>query len=332
MRKGLFFLLSLAVMGAASAQGVLNTEPPLGFSAQNGIVVHNEGRARSMGYTPADLLFLVPDIDAIPGYTVVVPDDQTTSSSSIPLGHTSVDLNAGGGIPTEGDVLHSRVYRIWFPIERAQAYASHQIATYSQLRARGSISVSVTVRTGTPSIKYMQDTGVVSRGTPSTKPLGDEAMYYNIGGVAGIVFRYDKSVVNVSAPDLNLAEAIAQSVLYRLLVHPRQVFAPMPVPNLLLEGKSFSSPQAASLNGVVVVPVSALEPYGVSVVQNRTSNLWTATLQKGTRTVQVQAYSWEAGTGSGKVKLERAVFPFGDQLVVPLQQIAEALGMEVQAQ
>lgn len=61
-----------------------------------------------------------------------------------------------------------------------------------------------------------------------------------------------------------------------------------------------------------------------------TSNLWTATLQKGTRTVQVQAYSWEVGTGSGRVKLERAVFAFGDQLVVPLRQIAEALGMEVQ--
>lgn len=181
MRKGLLFLLSLAIMSAASAQGVLNTEPPLGYTAENGIVVYNEGKARSMGYTPADLLFLVPDIDALPGYTVVVPDDQTTSSSSIPLGHTSVNLNAGGGIPTESNVLHSRVYRIWFPIERAQAYASHQIATYSQLRARGSISVSVTVRTGTPSITYMQDTGVVSRGTPLQNRWGTKRCTTTLG-------------------------------------------------------------------------------------------------------------------------------------------------------
>lgn len=221
MRRSALFLLSLSIICAASAQDVLNSAPPLGFPAEKGIVAYNEGKTRAMGVTPADLLCPVPDVNAIPGYTVVFPDDQTTSSSPIPLGHTCVHLYVCDGMSTKGNVL---------------------------------------------------------------------------------------------------------------LVHPKQVVAPMPVPNLLLDGKPFSSAKAASLNGVVVVPVSALEPFGVSIIQNRTSNLWTATLQKGTRTVQVQACSREAQTDSGKVNLERAVFPFGDQLVVPLRQIAESLGMEVQAQ
>jgi hypothetical protein len=48
--------------------------------------------------------------------------------------------------------------------------------------------------------------------------------------------------------------------------------------------------------------------------------------------VQVQTLDREAQTSSGKLKLERAVFPFQGQLVVPLRQVTEALGQSVQTQ
>jgi hypothetical protein len=35
-------------------------------------------------------------------------------------------------------------------------------------------------------------------------------------------------------------------------------------------------------------------------------------------------------TDKGKVKLERPVFPYKGELVVPLRQVAEALGISVQ--
>ncbi|GBC95275.1 hypothetical protein HRbin16_01062 [bacterium HR16] len=106
----------------------------------------------------------------------------------------------------------------------------------------------------------------------------------------------------------------------------------MPVPRLLVEGKPLSSPLIASLNGVVVVPVSLLKPFGVEMQTSRTSEVWTVTLRRGSHWVQVQAFGWEAQTPSGRVKLERAVFPFQGELVVPLRQVAEALGLSVQAQ
>jgi len=48
------------------------------------------------------------------------------------------------------------------------------------------------------------------------------------------------------------------------------------------------------------------------------------------RRVKVKAFSWEMETEKGKVKLERPVFPYGGELIVPLRQVAEALGIRVQ--
>jgi|GEM_PF-5809255 len=47
----------------------------------------------------------------------------------------------------------------------------------------------------------------------------------------------------------------------------------MPVPQLLVEGKPLASPLIASLNGVVVVPVSLLKPFGVEVPTSRSSEV-----------------------------------------------------------
>lgn len=54
----------------------------------------------------------------------------------------------------------------------------------------------------------------------------------------------------------------------------------------------------------------------------------TASLKR--RWVKVKAFSWEIETEKGKVRLERPVFPYKGDLVVPIRQVAEALGLKVQ--
>ncbi len=215
------------------------------------------------------------------------------------------------------------------------------MSSLAEMRAKGCILIEVAIFRGaakefgqTVTQKQARSNALLEYGTPSRFPLGDESFFLPDGRGGGTVwFAYDKASAKVSfVPQLDLAEAIAQGILYRLLVHPKGVVKPMPVPQLLVDGKPFSSPLIASLNGVVVVPVSLLQPFGVEVQTNRTSEMWTVTLRHGSRWVQVQAFGWEVQTPSGKVQLERAVFPFQGQLVVPLRQVAEALGLSVQAQ
>ncbi|GIV14633.1 MAG: hypothetical protein KatS3mg022_0068 [Armatimonadota bacterium] len=342
MHKSLILSLSCLICAGAWAQSNLNTIPPVGQTVEGGIKIVNRGSVPSLSYTPADLLFLLPDVQEIPGYTVVVreyrgQDDPGTLDSGTPFGHTYITLNELSTSTVHGlEQPACRITRSWFPMERAQAYLARQILTYTDL-ARQRIRVEITVY-GRPVQQTFEDvqrasSAILLRGTPSTKPLGEEAWYLNAPrGGGSLSFWYDRAKVVLESPNLRSAEALAQSVLYRLLVHPKGIVKPMPVPQLLVDGKPLSSPLIASLNGVVVVPVSLLQPFGVEVQTNRTSEIWTVTLRRGSRWVQVQAFGWEAQTPSGKVKLERAVFPFQGELVVPLRQVAEALGLSVQAQ
>lgn len=303
---------------------------PVSFVLNGVRVVHSKGTLLP-GYTLADMLLAVPAEDELPGYTVVIRErrreDQGILPGTEPAGHTLVWLGKEVWIS-----------RCWVPIPNAQAYWSGQIPDYVRLRARGSADVEV--RISDTDIEYTyaafskKSSVIFRRGTPSATPLGDEAWYnLNPDRKGGIVyFRAGNCLVRVGTPDHRLTEALAQGILYRLLVHPKGVVKPMPVPQLLVEGKPLSSPLIASLNGVVVVPVGLLKPFGVEVQTNRTSEMWTVTLRRGSRWVQVQAFGWEAQTPSGKVKLERAVFPFQGELVVPLRQVAETLGLSVQAQ
>lgn len=320
------FLLSVAVITCYAQVGSDHQSV-----VQSGVKVVYSESAPSLGYTLADTLLTVPAEDELPGYTVVMRErrreDKGILPGTEPAGHTLVWLGKEVWIS-----------RCWIPIPNAQAYWSGQIPDYVRLRARGSADVEVRISDTSTEYTYAafskMSSVIFRRGTPSATPLGDEA-WYNLnpdrkGGV--VYFRSGNCLVRVGAPDYRLAEALAQGILYRLLVHPKGIVKPMPVPQLTVEGKPLSSPLIASLNGVVVVPVSLLQPFGVDVQTNRTSEVWTVTLRRGSRWVQVQAFGWEAQTASGKVKLERAVFPFQGQLVVPLRQVAEALGLSVQAQ
>jgi len=84
------------------------------------------------------------------------------------------------------------------------------------------------------------------------------------------------------------------------------------------------------LAGVTVAPLSTLEPAQVALETERTKMEWVVTARRGEKWVRVRAFSWEMETDKGKVKLERPVFPYKGELIVPLRQVAEALGISVQ--
>jgi len=83
---------------------------------------------------------------------------------------------------------------------------------------------------------------------------------------------------------------------------------------------------------VVVAPLAAFQPAKVQFQTHHTAREWTTKASLGHRWVKVKAFGWELETPGGKIKLERPVFPYKGKLVVPLRQVAEALGMKVHKQ
>jgi hypothetical protein len=338
------FALSIFVLSTiAQPQHGLSTTSPTGQTVIDGVKIWNRGGI-SLGHTPADLLALLPDAQEIPGYTVVAreyrgQEDPGTFAWAAPFGHTWIVLNQGKTTMWSNthDTLHCKRERIWFPLERAQAYLSREIPTYADLTRSGKIHAQIAVYIQpiqeTFESVQRQSSAILQRGTPSGKPLGDEAWYIRTPqGGGNLCFLYDKAQVDVSAENLATAEAVAQCILYRLIVHPKRVVTQPPLPSVLVEGKPFTPRGIASLNGVVVVPVSALAPFGVTAETLRTPELWTITLRRGSLWFRLQAFRWEADSSVGRVKLLRAAFPYDGDLVVPLRQVAEALGLTVQAQ
>jgi hypothetical protein len=338
------WLTALTTAMQAAAQISLTAEPPVGRHEVEGVVVENEGKYQSTGYAPADLLFLLCEPDEIPGYTVVIREyrglgvDGGTFAWMAPFGHTYVWLNSGGlSSSAKREELKCQITRQWFPVERAQAYLARQIGSFIELSRGGSIIVDVELRLRRVSTNYKdfqrESAALFYRGTPSGIPLGTESWYsLSPKNSVSLCFVYDRSFVRVMSPDIALGEALAQSILYRLLIHPKGVVARVATPAVALNGKTVQSPYLTALNGVVVAPVSVLKPFGVTAKVSRNVHFWHVTLQRGDRWVALQAFRRDAQTPSGTLKLERAVFPFKGDLVVPLRQVAEALGLTVQAQ
>ena len=338
------WLTALSAAMQAAAQISLTAEPPVGRHEVQGVVVENEGKYQSTGYTPADLLFLLCEPDEIPGYTVVVREyrgreiDGGTFAWMAPFGHTYVWLNSGGlSSSAKREELQCRVTRRWFPLEHAQAYLARQIGSFIDLIGGGSIYVQVSLYQKRASQNYEDfqrgSAALFYRGTPSGIPLGTESWYsLSPKNSVSLCFVYDRSFVRVMSTDIALGEALAQSILYRLLIHPKGVVARVATPAVALNGKTVQSPYLTALNGVVVAPVSVLKPFGVTAKVSRNVHFWHVTLQREERWITLEAFRREARTPDGMLKLERAVFPFRGDLVVPLRQVAEALGLTVQAQ
>ncbi|MDW8028848.1 MAG: stalk domain-containing protein, partial [Armatimonadota bacterium] len=83
-------------------------------------------------------------------------------------------------------------------------------------------------------------------------------------------------------------------------------------------------------NNVPVGQWRLLEGAGVHGKENRDNKEWHVYLIRGSRWVKVKAFSWDMETEKGKVRLDRPVFPYKGELIVPLRQVAESLGISVQ--
>ncbi len=134
------------------AQVDLDKEPSPGRFIIEGIVVTNEGQRQSLGYTPSDLLFLLCNIDEVPGYTVVVREyrpevDAGTVAWQMPYGHTYVHLNVGGDEEYPGERVSCEIIRTWVPHQRAQAYLKRSIPSYTELTAQDCIRVVIRLST-----------------------------------------------------------------------------------------------------------------------------------------------------------------------------------------
>ncbi len=98
---------------------------------------------------------------------------------------------------------------------------------------------------------------------------------------------------------------------------------------VLVANQPVAQGKAVSLAGVTVTPLSAFELTQVALKTERTKTEWRATATRNGRWVKVRVFSWEMETEKGKVKLERPVFPYKGDLIVPIRQVAEALGIAV---
>ena len=126
-----------------------------------------------------------------------------------------------------------------------------------------------------------------------------------------------------------LVEALGWGIEYRIQQNSKLLgMAQRPI-TLLVANKPVAQGKAVSLARVTVAPLSAFENAQVTLETKRTKTEWIMTASRNGRWVKVRAFSWEMETDKGKVKLERPVFPYKGELIVPLRQVAEALGIVV---
>ncbi len=172
------------------------------------------------------------------------------------------------------------------------------------------------------------------RELPSGLPLGERFWYWEVPNK--ICFLIGRVVVwvtwysSVAKADPFMTEALAWGIEYRIQYHSKKLGMAQKPMDVLVSNRPVAQGKTISLSGVTVVPISVLEPAQVTLKTNRTSKEWTVTASRDGHWVKVKAFSWEMETEKGKVRLERPVFPYKGELIVPLRQVAEALGMVVQ--
>jgi len=171
------------------------------------------------------------------------------------------------------------------------------------------------------------------RELPSGLPLGERFWYWEVPNK--ICFLIGRVVIwvtwySIAKADPFMTEALAWGIEYRIQQHSKKLgMAQKPV-TILVSNRPVAQGKTISLSGVTVAPISALETVQVTIKTKRTSKEWIVTATRNGRWVKFKAFSWEMETDKGKVKLERPVFPHKGELIVPLRQVAEALGISVQ--
>lgn len=291
----------------------------------DGVLIENHGKEATMKLNADDLEQLIYREDEIPCYTVI--PTETTGA------HTVIDLNAGG---EERPVtwLRSSILRFWGEEERAQQYRQGLIPFSQTIGIVIRVDVydkraKVYGKTFSEWKKLLAIGHRFREGTPSGLSLGEES--WHLPGEGCQLFSLGRCFVHIIlAPDPYFAEALAWGIEYRIQQHPKRLGMVQKPLTILVSNQPIAQGKAVSLAGVTVAPISALSPAQVSFKTNRTSKEWTVIASRNGKWVKLKAFSWDMETEKGKVKLERPVFPYKGELIVPLRQVAESLGISVQ--
>ncbi len=191
-----------------------------------------------------------------------------------------------------------------------------------------------TYNSGLPSGARIGETFVVAQPMPQLKSIA-----FVLG--RAIVHLQAQGYEAVSLDDL---EALAWGIAYRVMRHPELV------PSHI---KPADADGTALLDGVQVAPLSLLRRAGCSLETKRPVEQWSirvivpleeavdgrisgealadwkVRVQWGQRWVELEAFSWQMKTWDGRqVKLSRPVFPYRGELIAPLQEVKQSLGMQ----
>ncbi len=280
----------------------------------NGTLIRDNGVVRSLGLSAKDMESLIYSADEIPGY-----ECRPNPYNGI---HTVIGLNSNGD--KLSGWLRSHIIRGWTNVSTGELLRV-EVRVYD--KPASEYETYENYRWGTQVLPV--------KGSFSGLPLGEECFR---PGKTQIWFRLGRCVAEIALlvrreaelADGLYVEALAWGVLYRVQQHPKKLSMAQRPMTVLVAQRPVAQEAAMSLAGVTVAPVSTLKEAGIDITMNRTSREWLVTLKRNGRWVKVKAFSWEMETERGKVKLERPVFPHKGELIVPLRQVAEALGIAVQ--
>ena len=172
-------------------------------------------------------------------------------------------------------------------------------------------------------------------GSVSGIPIGEECS--NTFPFGGIMFRVGRVIAIVNARIKNVQslednayfiEALCLGIEYLLLQNPKVGAFPSKAKLFLA---SRQNGEIILLHSVPVGRWGVLKNAGVRSKECRDEKEGHVYLYltRDKYWVKVRAFSWEMETDKGKVKLDRPVFTYKGELIVPLRQVAEALGISV---
>jgi len=330
-------LLVLFVAGLVLSQSPYPNLAPGQEVFAEGKFLIERGSKGTMNITADDLEQLTYGLDEIPGWIVFPPPREIISKTlgrDVQGVHTIIRLDEAGYVglkPVPGG-MRSQILRLWHNLEQVVEYQKgrrdfNRIDTVDidiRVYDRPAVEHGETLS----EYRWQSQSGIrMKAGTPSGFPLGEESWHL---APTTVFFRLNRCAVLVHAPDLAFAEALAVGIEYRIQQHPKRLGMAQRPLTVLISNQPVAQGKAISLGGVAVAPVSALKPAQVSIKTNRSEKEWTVTASRNGKWVKVKAFSWEMETEKGKVKLDRPVFPYKGELIVPLRQVAEALGIVVQ--
>ena len=308
MKKGWLMLIMASFCFVAVIGGQRRYSEYVLSTPQGEVKVYEEIGTPSLGIFVDDLLNMVFPPDEIPNYYCT---------------GTVVDLNLGG--------LLTRLTRKWL-------HEEHKIR--GAVSPFYSVAVDLFVYHDVDEAKktfhrwsHSTMPEKPALGSVSGIPIGEECA--NVFPLGGIMFRVGRVIAKVDAglrdaqsleDHAYFTEALCLGIEYLLRQHPKVGVLPSKA-RLLLAGQP--NGEVILLHDVPVGKWGVLKGAGVHGKEHRDSKEWCAQLTRGNHWVKVSVFSWEMETERGRVKLERPVFPYKGELIVPLRQVAEALGIVV---